>query len=168
LTEFWSNSNPDKENFVRRNRIVAGMSEATIVIESAEKGGSLITANIANDYNRDVFAVPGRTTDKYSQGCNDLIKTQRAHLITSAADLIYSLNWQLEEKTPKPIQKQLFVSLDLEEQKVYDYLQKNGKQLLDVIALECDFPIFKISAVLLNMELKGIIRPLPGKLFEAV
>ncbi|MBP8156808.1 MAG: DNA-processing protein DprA [Flavobacterium sp.] len=168
LTEFWSNSNPDKENFVRRNRIVAGMSEATIVIESAEKGGSLITANIANDYNRDVFAVPGRTTDKYSQGCNDLIKTQRAHLITSAADLIYSLNWELEEKLPKPIQKQLFVSMDLEEQKVYDYLQKNGKQLLDIIALECDFPIFKISSILLNMELKGIIRPLPGKLFEAV
>jgi DNA processing protein len=80
LTEFWSNSNPDKENFVRRNRIVAGMSEATIVIESAEKGGSLITANLANDYSRDVFAVPGRITDKFSQGCNDLIKTQRVML----------------------------------------------------------------------------------------
>jgi len=168
LTEFWSNTNPDKENFVRRNRIVAGMSEATIVIESAERGGSLITANIANDYNRDVFAVPGRTSDKYSQGCNDLIKTQRANLITSAADLVYCLNWEFEAKETKPIQKQLFVSLDFEEQKIYDYLQKNGKQLLDIIALDCDFPIFKISSILLNMELKGIIRPLPGKLFEAV
>ena len=172
LTEFWSNSNPDKENFVRRNRIVAGMSEATIVIESAEKGGSLITANIANDYSRDVFAVPGRTTDKFSQGCNDLIKTQRANLMTSAADLIYNLNWELETDTKsrkdKSIQKQLFVSLDNDEQKIYDYLQKNGKQLLDVIALDCDFPIFKISSILLNMELKGVIRPLPGKLFEAV
>jgi len=168
LTEFWSNSNPDKENFVKRNRIVAGMSEATIVIESAEKGGSLITANLANDYNRDVFAVPGRTTDKYSQGCNELIKTQRAQLITSAADLIYCLSWQLESEKTKTIQKQLFVSLDLEEQKIYDYLQQNGKQLIDIVALECDFPIFKISSILLNMELKGVIRPLPGKIFEAV
>jgi len=169
MTEFWSSSNPDKENFVKRNRIVAGISEATIVIESAEKGGSLITATMANEYNRDVFAVPGRTSDKLSQGCNNLIKTQRAHLLTSAADLIYILNWELESKeTVKPIQKQLFVTLDFEEQKVYDYLQKNGKQLLDVIALECDFPIFRISSVLLNMELKGVIRPLPGKMFEAV
>ena len=168
LTEFWSNSNPEKENFVRRNRIVAGMSEATVVIESAEKGGSLITAMIANDYNRDVFAVPGRTSDKYSQGCNNLIKTQRANLMTSAADLVYILNWELETKAGKPVQKQLFVVLDTEEQKIYDYLQKNGKQLLDIIALECDFPIFRISSLLLNMELKGVIRPLPGKLFEAV
>jgi DNA processing protein len=168
LTEFWSTSNPDKENFVRRNRIVAGMSEATIVIESAEKGGSIITANIANDYSRDVFAVPGRATDKYSQGCNDLIKTQRANLLTSAADLVYCLNWELDSVETKPIQKQLFVVLDEEEQRIYDYLQKNGKQLLDVVALECGFPIFKISSLLLNMELKGVIRPLPGKLFEAV
>ena len=168
MTEFWSNSNPEKENFVKRNRIVAGISEATIVIESAEKGGSLITANLANDYNRDVFAVPGRTSDKFSQGCNNLIKTQKAHLLTSAADLIYILNWELKQDETKVIQKQLFVSLENDEQKIYDYLQKNGKQLLDVIALECDFPIFKISSILLNMELKGVIRPLPGKLFEVI
>lgn len=167
MTEFWSSSNPEKENFVRRNRIVAGISEATIVIESAERGGSLITANIANDYNRDVFAVPGRTTDKYSQGCNNLIKTQKANLLTSAADLIYILNWEIESKV-KPIQKQLFVTLENDEQKVYDFLLKNGKELMDVIALRCDFPIYKISGMLLNMELKGVIRPLPGKLFEAI
>jgi len=167
MTEFWSTSNPDKENFVRRNRIVAGISEATIVIESADKGGSLITANMANGYNRDVFAVPGRTSDKYSLGCNNLIKTQKAQLLTGAADLIYNLNWDLEAKV-KPVQKQLFVTLDENEQKIYDYLQKNGKQLLDIIALECDFPIFKISGMFLNMELKGVIRPLPGKLFEAI
>ncbi|HRZ75542.1 MAG TPA: DNA-processing protein DprA, partial [Flavobacterium sp.] len=105
LTEFWSTSNPEKENFVKRNRIVAGMSEATIVIESADRGGSLITATLANDYNRDVFAVPGRITDKYSQGCNNLIKTQRAHLLSSAADLVYILNWELENKKTKTIQK---------------------------------------------------------------
>ena len=167
MTEFWSSSNPDKENFVRRNRIVAGISEATIVIESADKGGSLITANMANDYNRDVFAVPGRISDKYSQGCNNLIKTQKANLIGSAADLIYQLNWDLE--TPKKaIQKQLFVSLDETEQRIYDFLSQNGKELLDLIALACDLPVFKISGILLNMELKGVVRPLPGKLFEAI
>ncbi|UPQ80587.1 DNA-processing protein DprA [Flavobacterium azooxidireducens] len=168
FTEFWSSSNPDKENFVKRNRIVAGISEATIVIESADRGGSLITATMASDYNRDVFAVPGRTTDKYSLGCNNLIKTQRAHLLTSAADLIYILNWELDSKPTKSVQKQLFVSLNEEEQKVYDYLLKKGKELMDIIALECDFPIFKISGILLNMELKGVVRPLPGKLFEAI
>ena len=167
ITEFWSSSNPDKENFVRRNRIVAGMSEATIVIESADRGGSLITANMANDYNRDVFAVPGRVTDKYSQGCNNLIKTQKANVLSSAADLVYILNWDIQQEA-KPVQKQLFVSLDEDEQKVYDYLLKTGKELLDIIALRCDFPIYKISGMLLNMELKGVIRPLPGKLFEAI
>ena len=171
MTEFWSSSNPEKENFVRRNRIVAGISEATIVIESAERGGSLITANIANDYNRDVFAVPGRTTDKYSQGCNNLIKTQKANLLTSAADLVYILNWEIASQArndKKVVQKQLFVTLEPDEQKVYDYLLKTGKELMDIIALRCDFPIYKISGMLLNMELKGVIRPLPGKLFEAI
>jgi DNA processing protein len=167
MTEFWSASNPDKENFVRRNRIVAGMTEATIVIESADRGGSLITANLANDYNRDVFAVPGRVTDKYSQGCNNLIKTQKANVLTSAADLVYILNWDIQ-KEAKPVQKQLFVSLDDDEQKVYDYLLKTGKELMDIIALRCDFPIHRISGLLLNMELKGVVRPLPGKLFEAI
>lgn len=169
VTEFWSSSNPDRENFVKRNRIVAGIAEATLVIESAEKGGSLITANLANEYNRDVFAVPGRSTDVYSQGCNLLIKTQRANLFTSATDLVYMLNWDIPNtKKEKSIQKQLFIELTPEEQKVYDYLQKNGKQLLDIVALDCDFPVFKISSILLNMELKGVIRPLPGKMFEVV
>ncbi|WP_298222375.1 DNA-processing protein DprA [Flavobacterium sp.] len=167
MTEFWSSSNPERENFIRRNRIVAGLSEATIVIESADKGGSLITANMANGYNREVFAVPGRITDTYSQGCNNLIKTQKAQLLTEAADLIYHLNWDLET-TSKPIQKQLFVTLEDDEQKVYDFLLKNGKEMLDYIALECDFPIFRISGILLNMELKGVVRPLPGKYFEAI
>ncbi|MDG2432079.1 DNA-processing protein DprA [Flavobacterium sp.] len=167
MTEFWSASNPDKENFVRRNRIVAGMTEATIVIESADRGGSLITANLANDYNRDVFAVPGRVTDKYSQGCNNLIKTQKANVLSSAADLVYILNWDIQ-KEAKPVQKQLFVTLDDEEQKVYDYLLKTGKELMDIIALRCDYPIYRISGILLNMELKGVVRPLPGKLFEAI
>jgi DNA processing protein len=168
LTEFWSTSKPDKENFIKRNRIVAGISEATIVIESAEKGGSLVTSNLANEYNRDVFAVPGRVSDKYSQGCNNLIKTQRANLMTSAADLVYMLNWELQRESQKAVQKQLFISLTNEEQKIYDYLQKTGKEMMDIIALECDFPIYRMSSILINMELKGVIRPLPGKIFEAV
>lgn len=169
MTEFWSTSNPEKENFVKRNRIVAGMCEATIVIESGERGGSLITANFANEYNRDVFAVTGRVSDKYSQGCNNLIKTQRANILTSAADILYMLNWDLEEKMSKNgIQKQLFVALEPEEQHVYDYLLKIGKQPLDIIALACGMQVYKLSSILLNMELKGCIRPLPGKLFEVI
>ena len=167
MTEYWSGTNPEKENFVKRNRIVAGISEATIVIESAIKGGSLITAKLANDYNRDVFAVPGRTSDKLSLGCNNLIKTQKANLLTSAADLVYILNWDIE-KTTRSVQKKLFVTLENEEQKIYDYLLKSGKEMLDIIALECDFPIYKLSGILLTMELKGVVRPLPGKLFEAI
>ena len=167
-TEFWSTSSPERENFLKRNRIIAGMCEATIVVESAEKGGSLVTADIANSYNRDVFAVPGRTTDKYSIGCNNLIKQQKAHILTSAADLIYLLDWELEEKQSKAIQKQLFVDLDEIEQDIYTYLQNNGKQLLDSIALDCKIPIFRASSTLLNMEMKGVVRPLPGKLFEAI
>ena len=167
LTEFWSGGNPDKENFVRRNRIVAGMSEATIVIESAERGGSLITANLANDYNRDVFAVPGRTSDKLSQGCNNLIKTQKANLLTSAADVMYILNWELENRK-KVIQKQLFITLEPDEQRVYDYMQANGKSEMDLIAIKCQLPIYKLSSILLNLELKGVARPLPGKMFEAI
>ncbi|WP_394974362.1 DNA-processing protein DprA [uncultured Croceitalea sp.] len=168
LTEFWSSSNPDRENFLKRNRVIAGMGEATIVVESAEKGGSLVTADIAHSYNRDVFAVPGRTSDKYSKGCNNLIKQQKAQLLTSAAELVYLLGWELDEQQKEPVQKQLFVELDETEQSIYSYLQHNGKQLLDTVALECNLPIFKVSATLLNMEMKGVVRPLPGKLFEAV
>ncbi|NNK76503.1 MAG: DNA-protecting protein DprA [Maribacter sp.] len=166
VTEFWSSSTPDRENFLKRNRIIAGMSEATIVIESAEKGGSLVTADIANSYNREVFAVPGRAQDKFSTGCNNLIKQQKAHMITSAADIIYLLNWELEQKEKQPIQKQLFIELDEVEKTIYSYLQIQGKQLLDRIALDCQLPIYKASSTLLNMEMKGVIRPLPGKLFE--
>ena len=168
LTEFWSSSNPERENFLKRNRIIAGMAEATIVIESAEKGGSLVTADIANSYNREVFAVPGRAKDTYSLGCNNLIKQQKAHMLTSAADLIYLLGWEVEQKETTPIQKQLFVELNADEKSIYTYLQKEGKQLLDVIALECKLPVHKISSTLLTMEMKGVIRPLPGKLFEAI
>ena len=168
LTEFWSNSNPERENFLKRNRIIAGLSEATIVIESAEKGGSLVTADIANSYNREVFAVPGRTTDSQSIGCNNLIKYQKAQLLSNPLDVAYMLNWQLENEAKPAIQKKLFVELNDEEKVIYNYLKENDKQLLDLIALECKMPTFKTAGLLLNMELKGVIRPLPGKLFEVI
>ncbi len=168
FTDFWSTDTFDRKNFLGRNRIIAGLSEATIVVESADKGGSLVTAEIANSYNREVFAVPGRAGDPFSKGCNTLIKTQRAHMLTSAADLIYMLGWELEERQKPLVQKQLFVELEEDEKKVYSFLSDNGKELLDIIALECNIPTFKVASVLLNMELKGVIRPLPGKMFETI
>jgi DNA processing protein len=168
LTDFWSKTKPDKENFVKRNRIVAGLSQATIVIESAEKGGSLITADIANSYNRDVFAVPGRITDAHSRGCNNLIKTNRAALLTSAKDLAYILNWEKSNISKKELQKQLFVELSNPEECVYNYLLKEGKQQIDTIGLHCKLPIFKTASLLMTLELKGVVRPLPGKIFEVV
>ncbi|MEO9572309.1 MAG: DNA-processing protein DprA [Polaribacter sp.] len=165
LTEFWSEEAPLRENFLKRNRIVAGISKATIIIESASKGGSLVTADIANSYDRDVFAVPGRITDVYSKGCNNLIKNNKAHLLNSASDLVKMLNWDVQEK-PKLIQKQLFVELNENEQKIYDLLHEKGQQLLDVISLECNIPVYELSSILLQMELKGVTKPLPGKMFE--
>ena len=168
FTDFWSSDPFDRNNFLKRNRVIAGLSEATIVIESAEKGGSLVTADIANSYNRDVFAVPGRVTDSQSLGCNNLIKFQKAHVLSNPLDIPYMLNWELEDNKKAPVQKQLFVELDDDEKIVYNYLKVKNKQLLDVIALECNMPIYKMAGVLLNMELKGVIRPLPGKLFEVI
>lgn len=167
FTDFWSTDIFDRNNFLKRNRIIAGLSEATVVIESAEKGGSLVTADIANSYNREVFAVPGRPTDKFSKGCNNLIKSQKAHLLNSAADLVYLLNWDLE-KAPKPVQKTLFVELEPDEKSIFSFLEEREKAQLDTIALNCGFPTFKTAGILLNLELKGVIRPLPGKLFELI
>ncbi|AUP79333.1 DNA-processing protein DprA [Flavivirga eckloniae] len=168
FTDFWSSDKFERTNFLKRNRVIAGLSEATIVIESAEKGGSLVTADIANSYNRDVFAVPGRTTDSQSIGCNNLIKHQKAHMLTTPLDVPYILNWELEADEKPAVQKRLFVELDATEKTVYSYLKENNKQQLDIIAVNCNMPTFKIASVLLTMELKGVIRPLPGKLFEVV
>jgi len=167
FTEFWSSDKFDKTNFLKRNRIIAGLSEATIVIESAEKGGSLVTADIANSYNREVFALPGRATDAQSKGCNNLIKQQKAQVLTNAADIIYQLGWEVKD-IQKPRQTQLFVELDGDEKTIYRFLKEKEKELLDTIALECGLPVFKVATLLMNMELKGVVRPLPGKLFQLV
>jgi len=168
FTDFWSTDAFDRNNFLKRNRIIAGLSEATIVIESAEKGGSLVTADIANSYNRDVFAVLGRTTDSQSVGCNNLIKANQAHLLSNPLDVPYLLGWELDHQQKPIAQKQLFVELEPDEKIIYNYLKENDKELLDVIALHCNMPTYKLAGLLLNMELKGVIRPLPGKLFEVI
>ena len=126
----------------------------------------MVTADIANSYNREVFAVPGRTTDSQSVGCNNLIKFQKAHLLSQPLDVPYLLNWQLESEQKPTVQKQLFVELDSDEKAIYNYLKANDKQLLDVIAIDCNIPSYKLVGILLNLELKGVVRPLPGKLFE--
>lgn len=166
ITDFSSSNSFDRTNFLRRNRIIAGMSEATIVIESAEKGGSLVTADIAHSYDREVFAVPGRTTDKLSLGCNNLIKSQKARMLTSAEDLIYMLNWDIETKQPKQIS--LFVELTEEQKKITDKLAELGKCELDNLSLACGIPTFKLASMLLELELSGVVRPLPGKQFELI
>jgi len=167
ITDFTSEAKFDRKNFVKRNRIIAGMTEATVVIESAEKGGSLITADLANQYNREVFAVPGRPEDRYSIGCNNLIKKNQAHLITSAADIVYLLNWDIEKKKAG-IQQSLFVDLDENEKKVIEVLAQDGKKELDDLVIETEIPGHQLASILLNLELKGKIRPLPGKQYETI
>lgn len=163
ISDFWHSDSFDRKNFLGRNRIIAGLSEATVVIESASKGGSLVTADLASDYNREVFAVPGRVNDKYSMGCNDLIKQAKAHMLTKTEDIAYILGW--EKKQDIAIQKQLFVELNDEEKQVFNYLKKVDKELLDIIAMDLGMPVHKVASMLMGMELKEVVKPLPGKLF---
>lgn len=166
LTEFSSFHRPIRENFLKRNRIIAGISQATIVVESAKKGGAMTTAKAAFDYNRDVFALPGNIQNHFSKGCNELIKNNMASLITSAEDIIQLLNWEKKTSTKKGIQKQLFVHLDETEQRIYNYLYTHDKEAVDQLALALQIPIPRLSAELLNMELKGVVRVLSGKIYE--
>jgi DNA processing protein len=167
FTDFFSSATFDRKNFLSRNRIVAGLSEATIVIESAEKGGSLVTADIAHSYDREVFAIPGRPQDKFSKGCNMLIKQQKAQMITSAADLVYFLNWNIEAKKENK-QTQLFINLEGEEKFVFEKLKEVGKAEIDALSLTTNLPTYKLASILMNLELSGHVRPLPGKQFEII
>jgi len=166
ITEFWSGSRPEKVNFVKRNRIIAGISEATVVVESGPRGGSLITADLAQSYVRDVFALPGRVDDPMSSGCNALIKSNKAALITSVKDLEYLLNWKEETSVNQEIQQRLFVDLPENEHCVYDYLLKRRRQQLDILALDCEMSISKAASVLLQLELKGLVKSFPGKEYQ--
>ncbi len=165
LTDFTSNVIPNRENFPRRNRIVAGMSDATIVIESKINGGSLITADIANSYNRDVFAFPGRVNDECSRGCNNLIKQNKAALIQSAADISYILGWEQTIKKA-PIQKQLFIELKPEEDILVSLLKEKESMNVDDICLQAKMPMSKVSSLLLTLEFSGIVKSLPGKMYR--
>ena len=167
LTEFTSQLPPEKTNFARRNRIVAGISDATIVVESGEKGGSLITADIANSYNRDVFAFPGKINDKYSAGCNKLIKTNKAALIESYKDIEYILGWETTSKTI-PQQKELFVDLNKLQTEIVELLKKSNKKSIDYLSINLKTPISKLSAELIDLEFKGILTCLPGNIYKLI
>jgi DNA processing protein len=163
ITEYSTFHAAEPSNFISRNRIVAGLCDALVVVESDKKGGSLSTAEFANSYNREVFAVPGRVEDRFSLGCNNLIHSNQAYMIRNADDLLNYFN--LKNK-PKTIQPKLFIDLEPDESLIYDLLRKEGKLQIDSIAEKTQMPIFKLNGLLLNMELKGILKPLPGKFFE--
>lgn len=164
LSEFDSGTKPDRENFPQRNRIVAGMCDVIVVVETAVRGGSMITAKLASGYNRDVMAFPGPVGARLSSGCNHLIKTNQAALIESADDLIYQMGWQVSQNT-KPTQKQLFVDLNEEEQILVKALEHKQKDSLDNLSLACSWPISKTSTTLLELEFKGVVKSLPGKTY---
>ncbi len=168
LTEFPSGTNPDKQNFPMRNRIIAGLADVTIVIEAAIKGGALITAEIANTYNRDVCAFPGNLNQEFSAGCNYLIKTNRAHLITGAKDLGYLMNWGVDEKPAQPKQLPLHVTLSKTEQQVYNTIYSVGQITIDELSRRLQWPQSKLAIALLEMEIKGVIAALPGKLYRTL
>jgi DNA processing protein len=164
LTEFLPNTNPDRENFPMRNRIVAGMCDAAIVIESGDKGGSLITANLANDYQREVFAFPGDISRPFSKGCNRLIQENKAHLITCGADFLKIMNW--ESKNIAGVQKSLFQDLNTEETLVMNTLEQMEIASFDYLFENNSFSQGSLSALLLNMEMSGYLKSLPGKRYQ--
>jgi DNA processing protein len=165
LTDFTSDTLPERNNFLKRNRIIAGISDATLVIESGIKGGALITADMADSYNRDVFAVPGRPDDQWSAGCNSLIKTNKAALVESAGDLEYFLGWKPDKAKP-PEQRSLFSELSETEQGVYELISREGEMPIDIICRSLDIPVNKLSALLLQMEFKGVVKCYPGNLYK--
>jgi DNA processing protein len=165
LSEFMSKTKMNPEYFPRRNRIVAGMTDATIVIEATFRSGALITAEIANSYDRDVFAVPGRVDDTSSEGCNLLIKANKAMLVQSAEDVIRAMSWDAESKKPKHTQQELFARLSAEEETLVNILKQKEKAHVDDISHASGLPMSKTTALLLNLEFSGVIKSLPGKMY---
>ncbi|MCQ2375866.1 MAG: DNA-processing protein DprA [Salinivirgaceae bacterium] len=162
VSEFLPGVFPDKSNFVRRNRIIAGLSDLVVVVESDVKGGSLITAEYANDYNREVFAVPGRFNDQMSAGCNLLIRNNAAHLASNFADVEYIMGWDTERK---PVQTKIVFDLQPDEQRIVDTLKKENEMPIDELCRLLGMPMSKLSSILLTMELDGYIKCLPGKVY---
>lgn len=167
LSQFCIKSRIDKEHFPMRNRIIAAMSDAVIVVESARKGGSMITAEFANQYNKDVFAMPGRTTDPWSEGCNKLIKQHKANLLESASDVGYIMRWE-EADTQKTVQATLFVELDDLEQKVIDILREKPQTTIDELNYHLQLSTSALASCMINLEFKGAIKSLPGKKYMVV
>ena len=166
LTEFRSGTKPDKHNFPTRNRIVAGLADATIVIETDLKGGSMITAELANSYNRDVFALPGKLTDAKSRGCNHLIKTNKAALLTSGADLLELMNWLPQPAAKTRVQRQLFIELTAEERTIVNLLTENETLPIDGLYLQSGLSTSTVAGALLSLELQGLVQSMPGKLYK--
>ena len=162
-----SGTNPDRQNFVKRNRIVAGISDATLVVESGPKGGSLITAEIAESYQRDCFAFPGRVGDTYSTGCNLLIQKNRAALIQSAEDMVKAMNWDHVPISPQVVQRQLFPELTPEEEQVITHLQKHPDGIqINTLVVESNIAINRMTSLLFNLEMKGVVRALAGGVYK--
>ena len=168
LTEYMSQTEALPNNFRQRNRIVAGMSDATILVESAIKGGGLITCRIAQEYGREVFAFPGAVGMSFSEGCNKMIRNNTAALITSAEDLLESLGWQTMQQKPEAVERQLFPDLTPEEQQVVGLLQQTNHLQLNIISVKSNIPIGQLTALLFSLEMKGIVKPLAGGTYHLV
>jgi len=169
VTEYPLGTNPDRENFPMRNRIIAALADATIVVEAAERGGALITAEIATTYNRDVFAVPGRVSDVYSEGCNKLIFQNKAAVMRHAQDLEFYLGWEMDgsnQKTKKTIQPQLLFDLSPEEEKIAEVLKSQEKIHIETLCIQTEMPVSKVVTVLFDLEMRGAVRTYPGKVYE--
>jgi DNA processing protein len=168
LTHFMSNTLPDKQNFPKRNRIVAGICDALVVIESGLKGGSLITAELANGYNKDVFAIPGRTNDSKSEGCNYLIKNNKAALINCADDLLENMSWKNDKKATPKKQRELFIELTADEKIIADILQQRESIQIDELYFKSALSSSAVAQALLMLEMQGVIQSLPGKVYKLI
>jgi DNA processing protein len=169
LTDFPAETKPDKPNFVKRNRIIAGLADATVVVESADRGGSLITADIAFSYGREVYAFPGRTTDPHSQGCNRIIRQNKAGLITDANDLITALCWDIQPKQRMlPEQTQLLFAGNEEQNRILQLFAEKEEVHINTLATEMDLPVYQLSAILLELEMDGYIKAVPGNSYRLV
>ncbi len=172
LTEYMSQTNVTKGNFVQRNRIVAGLADATVLVESAAKGGGLITLGIANDYHRDTFAFPGAVNAVYSQGCNNSIRDNRAMLVSNAEDFVKSMGWMddaaLCEAKKRGIERQIFPDLTGEEQLVVDILEKNNDLQINVLTVKSAIPINKLTSLLFSLEMKGVVKTMAGGCYHLI
>lgn len=163
ISEYPSGTNPDPFNFVSRNRIIAGLADAVLVVESAEKGGSLITADIAESYHRDCFAFPGRLDDYYSKGCNRLIRDNKASLLLSAEDFVVNMGWS---NSKKAVQRELFPELSEEENVLVKILRERGDMQINTLVVEVNMPVYKVSSLLFELEMKGVVRSLAGGIYQ--